>query len=118
MDLCCYSRCRGFVPWPLLGFWGGSWQKVALWLIQSHTLLINCVEGNEAPEAKCLSWARAVCPTGFLYNLTWDRSGYHLEALPGSHSGTGGWEWGGGWGSGEAGPQPAPQETEQGALQG
>lgn len=66
MDLSCYSCCRGFVPWPLLGFWGGSWQKVAPWLIQSHTLLINCVEENEALEVKCLSWARAVCLTGFL----------------------------------------------------
>lgn len=58
MDLSCYSCCRGFVPGLFSGVLGGSWQKVAPWLIQSHTLLINCVEENEALEAKCLSWAR------------------------------------------------------------
>ena len=39
---------------------------VAPWPIQSLTLLLNCVEGNEALEVKCLSWAQAMSPTGFL----------------------------------------------------
>lgn len=103
------------MPWPLLGFWGGSWQKVAPWLIQSHTLLINCVEENEALEVKC-AFLGSGCVSDWIplepdMGQEWVPSELSQETTQGQEGGSrGGWR--------EAGPQPAPQETEQGTLQG